>query len=189
MRGSFRRILWSTLIPLLTGCAPLRGGAEPSPRARLDTGLAAWRDGDLQHATLQLSQLASGTRNSAVREQARLFLVALELDPRNTSRDTGNAAALAAELISAPRVSASTERLGEVFYLLARDLGAAAPPDSSLLPRLPGTPLATRLDRLQAERDRQRAELQRLQQELKQKDEEIERLQRELERIRKTLRP
>lgn len=189
MHVPFRRILWSILIPLLTGCAPLRGGAEPSPRARLDAGLAAWRDGDLQLATLELSHLTSGTRNSEIHEQARLLLVALELDPRNTARDSGNAAALAAELISAPRVSASTERLGEVFYLLARDQGAAAPPDSSRLPRLPGTPLATRLDRLQAERDRQQLQLQRLQQELKEKNEEIERLQRELERIRKTLRP
>lgn len=189
MRISFRVFLGLTLLPLVTGCAHLRGEASPYPEATLHDGLTAWQDGDFQRAALRLSLLATSSPDTLLGEKARLLLAALELDPRNDSRDPSQAAALAGELLSAPRVSASAGRLGEVIYLLARDQGAPAPPDSSRLPRLPGTPLVSRLDLLQAEHDRQRLELQRLQQELRSKDEEIERLQKELERIRKTLRP
>jgi hypothetical protein len=136
-----------------------------------------------------LSQLATDPPTPEFGARARLALTALELDPRNGSRSPSNGAALAAELISDPTVSGTAGALGEVLYLLARDLGADAPQDTSLLPRLPGTPLATRLDLLQLERDRQRQEIARLQQELKQRDEEIQKLTKELERIRKTLRP
>lgn len=188
------RVVSSVLLGLIllvgsAGCSQPRVAASPSPEATLHDGLTAWQRADFEGAALRLSIVATSSPDTALAARARLLLTALALDPRNYARDPGQAAALADELLSAPRVSATTGRLGEVFYLLARDLGAPAPPDSGRLPRLPGIPLVTRLDRLQAEHDRQRIELERLRQELRSKDEEIERLRKELERIRKTLQP
>jgi len=189
MRVVLRVFLGLTLLPLAAGCAHLRGDTPPSPDVTLHDGLTAWQQGDYRRAALQLSVVATSSPDTVLADKARLLLAALALDPRNDARDPGQAAAIAGELLTAPRVSAIVGRLGEVLYLLARDQGAPAPPDSGALPHLPGTPLASRLDRLQAEYDRQRLELQRLQQESKSKDEELERLRKELERIRKTLQP
>lgn len=188
MRGLLKRILCSLLFLALPGCAPLRGVPAAAPEERLALGLAAWRAGDYGRASLELSLLATDPPTPEFGERARLYLMALELDPRNTGRETSNGTALAAELLANPSVSGTAGPLGEVLYLLARDLGAAAPPDTSRLPRLPGTPLATRFDQLQLERDQLRQEVTRLQQTVKQKDEEINKLTKELERIRSTLR-
>jgi hypothetical protein len=188
MHGLAKRILWSILSLTLVGCAPLSRAADPTPEERLGKGLSAWREGDYGLATMELSQLATDPPSPAFAERARLFLAAVELDPRNSERQPSNGAALAAELLLNPAVSPTTAPIGEVFYLLARELGADAPADTTLLPRLPGIPLATRLDRLQRERDQQQQEIARLQQQLKQKDEEIQKLTKELERIRNTLR-
>ncbi len=190
MGGLHKRILWSILILTLNGCAPMAGvPAAITPEERLSNGLSAWRDGDYGQASLELSLLATDPPTPEFGARARLYLTALELDPRNDAREPSNGAALAAELVANPSVSGIVRPLGEVLYLLARDLGASAPADTSLLPSLPGTPLATRLDRLQLERDRQQQEIARLQDTLKKRDEEIQKLTRELERIRKTLRP
>jgi hypothetical protein len=183
-----KRILCSLLLLAIPGCALLRGVPQNDPEDRLNSGLAAWRAGDYGRASLELSLLATDPPAPEFRQRARLYLLALELDPRNTGRELSNGTALAAELLSDTTVSGTAGSLGEVFYLLARDLGAEAPVDTSRLPRLPGTPLATRYDRLQQERDQQRQEIARLQQALKQKDEEIQKLTKELERIRSTLR-
>lgn len=188
MRGFLKLTIWPLLILALPGCAPLRGVPAAVPEDRLDVGLTAWRVGDYGRAALELSRLATDPPTPELGERARLFLIALELDPRNAAREAANGTALAAELLASPSVSGTTGTLGEVLYLLARDLGAEAPPDTSRLPRLPGTPLATRYDQLQLERDQQRQEIARLQQAIKQKDEEINKLTKELERIRSTLR-
>jgi hypothetical protein len=188
MRRLFQRILCSLVLLALPGCAPLRSVPQASPEERLNVGLSAWRAGDYGRAALELSQLATDPPAPEFGERARLFLLALELDPRNAARESSNGTAIAAELLSNPTVSGTAESLGAVLYLLARDLGATAPADTSRLPQLPGTPLATRFDKLQQERDQQRQEIARLQQSLKQKDEEIQKLTKELERIRSTLR-
>jgi hypothetical protein len=187
MRGLPRWILWPILILALPGCAPPQSVPTVTPEERLGIGLAAWQMGDYRLAELELSQLATDPPTPEFGQRARLFLAAIELDPRNQTREPSNSAALAAELLSDPAVSRSNSSLGEILYLLARDLGAAAPPDTTQLPRLPGTPIASRLHKLQLELDEQRKETTRLQQELKQKDEEIQKLARELERIRKTM--
>lgn len=189
MRGSAKRILWSILIVALSACGVTRGVPVITPEERLNFGLAAWRVGNLDLATMELSQLATDPATAELGGRAQLLLAALELDPRNASQAPANGAALLAELLGRPSVSNSTRSLGEVLYLLARDLGAAAPRDTSLLPRLPGIPLATQLDGLRQERDEQQLEITRLQQDLKARDGEIDKLTKELERIRKALRP
>lgn len=189
MRASLGVLLGLTLLNLLSGCAHLKGDVEPSPSERYRDGIAAWQEGDHERAALLLGMTAASERETVLGESALLLLTALELDPRNTTGTPAQAALLADELIAGPRVSASTARIGEVFHLLAQELGAPPPSDSSGSPRLLGEPLAARLDHLQAEHDRQRQELGRIQRELRSKDEEIEQLRRELERIRKTLRP
>lgn len=198
MRGLHLRILrpiltLSLAAPLLAGCLQVRGGGAParevSPEERLSSGILAWRQGDYRTAALELSRLATDPPTPQFGERARLALAALEIDPRNESGDLANGTALAAELAADTAVSGTTGSIGEVLYLLAREVGAEPPSDTTLLPSLPGTPLATRLDQLQQERDAHAQEIARLQQALKEKNAEIEGLKRELERIRKTLRP
>jgi hypothetical protein len=189
MLGLSRRILWSILIIALPACSATRVTPVITPEERLNFGLAAWRAGEYDLARLELSQLAADPMTAGLGERAQLLLATLELDPRNTNHTPADGVALVAELLGRPPVSTDIQLLGEVLYLQARDLGAAAPRDTTLLPRLPGIPLATHLDSLQLERDRQRLEIARLRQELKVKTDEVAKLTKELERVRKALRP
>jgi hypothetical protein len=189
MLGLSRRILWSILIIALPACSAARVAPVITPEERLNYGLAAWRAGEYELARLELSQLAADPMTAGLGERAQLLLAALELDPRNTDREPSVGVALVAELLGRPPVSTDIQLLGEVLYLQARDLGVAAPRDTTLLPRLPGMPLSAHLDSLLLVRDQQRLEIARLRQESKVKDQEIATLTKELERVRKALRP
>jgi hypothetical protein len=186
MRGSIRHVLWLSLFASLWGCAQ-RPAAAPLPEQRLTRGLAAWRVGNYALAAEELGHLVDSPPTPAVRAQARLILAALELDPRNPAHQASTGAARAAELLADPATTDLSRPLGEVLYLLARQVGAESPADSTTLPRLTAPSLAARLKEAQQERGRQQQEITRLDLALKQKEQEILKLQKELERIRNTL--
>lgn len=183
-----RRLFLLSLIAVAAPtCASRWELDERTPEQRLVSGLAAIRVGNFAMAVEELRPVAESERATPAREEARLLLATIELDPRNPDGDPETGAALAAELAGQANRSPMTTQIATILYLFAREMGAKEPAVADSLPSLNGPSLAARLEETRAERDRQRVEIERLGQEIRAKDQEIKKLKQELERIRKTL--
>lgn len=147
MLATARWLLPSLLLAGLAACATLRAAEEPperGPGERLMDAAAALDAGDFRTAYPELAWIYSRCPASRVGRDALLLMAASELDPRNDARRPDVGAALAAEYLVLPSAPVEMVPVAETLYLLARELGAAAPSISP--PAFPDTVLRLTAD-------------------------------------------
>jgi hypothetical protein len=194
------------------GCATLAAPTpEPDSRTQLQDGVAAVEAQDYLRARGLLEPLYYQHWMEPVGRQALVALIAAELDSRNPQRRLWAAADMAARLLNLPELEPWLVPVGEAYYLLALELGAAEErvkqaesmradaearaeraeqgENARTLPAQTRRSVPARITEVEGERDELKRELSRLNEQLTVRDRELRETKQELERIRRTIRP
>jgi hypothetical protein len=193
----------------LSGCAAVAAIRGDNPRDQLEAGAAAVVAQEYLRARGLLEPLYYARPHEALGQTALLVLLAAELDNRNPDRRLWAAADMAGRLLAAETAESWMVPLGETYYLLAMELGAAeeriaaaesarataesaratAEARQRQLPASTQESVPARVGRVTTERDQARRQVEQLQQQLATRDRELRETRAELERIKRTIRP
>jgi hypothetical protein len=186
----------------LSGCAAVAAIRGDNPRDQLEAGAAAVVAQEYLRARGLLEPLYYDRPLETVGQTALLVLLAAELDNRNPDRRLWAAADMAGRLLAGEPAEPWMVPLGETYYLLAMELGAAeeriaaaesaratAESRARQLPASTQESVPARVGRVTTERDQARRQVDQLQQQLATRERELRETRAELERIKRTIRP
>jgi hypothetical protein len=192
LRPLLKKQLPVALLPMFFfGCAHLPGREPPRPSEQLwnDAHFALYAE-EFSAADSLFTRLAASEPDTDHGREARFFLGALHLDPRNQNWNPERAETALREYLSEDTISPVIHRRPEARTLLGLAVQLNLPPDERVSALQPTVPTVQPRVVVPAGQQREAAEEnERLRRLLAERDDQIRRQREELERIRGTLAP
>jgi hypothetical protein len=210
MRCRFLLVAFS--VAGVTGCAAITLSRGVEAREQLAHAAAALEAQNYVRARELLEPIYYQHWREPLGQQALVMLIAAELDGRNPDRRLWAATDMATRLLDIPLAEPWVVPVGESFYLLAMELGAAeerialaesaradAEERAVRAERAAGPPrrlptstretVPAQLRRVNENREQLRRQINQLQEEISERDRELRETRQELERIKRTIKP